>query len=247
MSGARLALAVPGAPAATVLTAARAAEAANLDALVIGDPGRTLPNSDDSYVLTTAGAVATVTADLRLCLALDLRGSAPPLRVAEDLGVLDVMSGGRVELLLSPGEDDRWRSDLALVLAAWTGWPMPDGSAAPVTPAPVQPALPGWLVDGDTASCLRGGRGVVFVDWPGTVPDVDALLEIRERRERAGAATVVVRAHGVAAEELPAVVRVLGIVVGPCLRCPRDEVPILCADATDWLLHRTDLHEPPPR
>ncbi len=241
----RLALAVPGKPAAEVLAAARAAEAANLDALVIGDPaGATKSaNSDDTYVLTTAGAVAAVTTDLRLTLALDLRGSAPPLRVAEDLGVLDVLSGGRVELLLTPGPDPEWRTDLAAVLGAWTGWPMPDGSTAPVTPAPVQPALPGWSVSGETATSLRGGPGLVLVDWPGRLPDLDTVLRIRELRDRAGAGTVVVRARG----ELTGVVRALGTVVGPCLRCPPDEVPILHADATDWLLHRTELHEPPAR
>lgn len=261
MSGPRLALAVPGAPAAEVLAAARAAEAANLDALVIGDPTGTSANSDDTYVLTTAGAVAATTTDLRLCLALDLRGSAPPLRVAEDLGVVDVMSGGRVELMLSPGGDPAWRTDLDAVLEAWIGWPMPDGTTTPVTPAPVQPSLPAWLMDrhtggrtdGDTATHLRGGPGALFVDRTAIVsdaspvPGLDALLRVRELRDRAGAGTVVVRAAGVPARDLPALIRTLGTVVGPCLRCPANEVPILAADATDWLLHRTELHQPPPR
>jgi alkanesulfonate monooxygenase SsuD/methylene tetrahydromethanopterin reductase-like flavin-dependent oxidoreductase (luciferase family) len=245
VSGPRTAVALPGAEAATLVAAAQAAEASNLDCIMIGDVGGTAPNSDDTYVLTAAAAVATATTDLRISLALDLRGSAPPLRVAEDLGVLDVMSAGRTELLLTPGADPGWRPDLDAVLGAWMAWPVADGATAPVTPAPVQPVIPAWLVEGASATGLHGAQGVVFVDWPGEIPGLAALEEMRRVRDEAGAATVVVDAGAVSPDRHTEVIRALGTVVAPCLRCPADEVAILALDSTEYLLERTDLHEPP--
>lgn len=245
MSGPRTALALPGAEAATLVAAARQAEASNLDCIVVGDVAGAAPNSDDTYVLASSGAVAAVTEHLRICMALDLRGSAPLLRVAEDLGVLDVMSAGRTELLLRGGADPEWRRDLDSVLGAWLAWPMPDGSTAPITPGPVQPAIPAWLVEGPAAAGLRGEPGFAFVEWPGEIPGLVALREMRRIRDDAGAATVVVDAGGVAPEDHADVIRVLGGVVSPCLRCPDNEVAILAADSTDYLVNRADLHEPP--
>jgi alkanesulfonate monooxygenase SsuD/methylene tetrahydromethanopterin reductase-like flavin-dependent oxidoreductase (luciferase family) len=245
MSGARIGVALPGCDAATAVSVAEAAEAANLDLVVIGDVAGAAPNADDSYVLTTAGAVAMRTAHLRLALALDLRGSAPLLRATEDIGVLDVLSAGRIELLMRPGADEAWRRELDQLLDGWRAWPLPDGSAVPTTPSPVQPEIPVWLVDGSAAAALRGGAGVVFVAWPGEIPDAATMGGIRRRRDEAGAATVVFDVAGVAAEERPAAIRALGGVAGPCLRCPDDEVGILALDSTEYLLHREELHEPP--
>jgi alkanesulfonate monooxygenase SsuD/methylene tetrahydromethanopterin reductase-like flavin-dependent oxidoreductase (luciferase family) len=245
VSGPRIALALPGSDGAAVLAAARAAETWNLDCIVVGDLTGTAINSDDTYVLTAAAAVATATAHLRICLALDLRGSAPLLRVAEDLGVLDVMSAGRIELLMRVAAEPRWRRDLDAVLGAWLGWPLPGGSTIPVSPAPLQAAIPTWLVEGSSAVELRGGPGMVVVDWPDRIPEADWLTQVRRRRDEAGAATVVLDAGTVPPDQRDEVIRALGTVVGPCLRCPADEVAILAPDSTEYLLHRKDLHEPP--
>lgn len=274
MSGPRLALAVSGADAAEIARLAPLAEDNNLDAMLVGAVRDGVPDSDDTYVVTAAAAAAGRTRYLRIAVAMDLRGSSSPLRVAEDLGVLDVMSNGRLELVLRPGAEPAWTRDLEAVLGAWTGWPLEGGSTPartpagpgtpartpagpatpaprmPVTPSPVQPEIPTWLMTASepaTARPLSRGSSIVFVDWPGTpvIPDADALREMRRVRDRAGAATMVVDIAGTPAERRAEVIRVLGTVVGPCLRCPDDEVGILALDATDWLLHRTELHRPP--
>jgi alkanesulfonate monooxygenase SsuD/methylene tetrahydromethanopterin reductase-like flavin-dependent oxidoreductase (luciferase family) len=230
------------------------AEAHNLDAILVGAVRDGMPDSDDTYVVTAAAAAAGRTRYLRIAVAMDLRGSASPLRVAEDLGVLDVMSNGRLELVLRPGAEPAWTRDLEAILGAWTGWPLADsGTPAarkPVTPSPVQPEIPVWLMTATEPATARPqsrGSSIVFVDWPGTpmIPDADALREIRRARDDAGAATVVVDLAGTPPERRADAVRVLGTVVGPCLRCPDDEVGILALDATDWLLRRTELHRPP--
>lgn len=251
MSGLRLAVSAPGAAAADITRLATLAERHNLDVVVVGGIESGAPNSDDTYVATTAAAVATSTQHLRIALSLDLRGTAPPLRVAEDIGVLDVMSGGRLELLFTPRPDPSWPGDLDAVLGAWSGWTLDDGRTMPVTPSPVQPNIPAWTVDTSTrpptARPIGGGASVVFIDWPepADVPDAAALHGIRRTRDDAGAATVVFDLGGTPAGRWAEVIAALGTVVAPCLRCANDEVEILCLDATDWLLRRTALHRPP--
>jgi len=269
VSGPRLGIAVSGADAAEMARLAPLAEAHNLDAILVGAVRDGMPDSDDTYVVTAAAAAAGRTRYLRIAVAMDLRGSASPLRVAEDLGVLDVMSNGRLELVLRPGAEPAWTRDLEAILGAWTGWPLADsGTPAahmpeartpegrtpaarkPVTPSPVQPEIPVWLMTATEPATARPqsrGSSIVFVDWPGTpmIPDADALREMRRARDDAGAATVVVDLAGTPPERRADAVRVLGTVVGPCLRCPDDEVGILALDATDWLLRRTELHRPP--
>jgi len=251
VSGARLAVAASGAAAAEIARLAAQAESFHLDAVVVGSIHSGTPNSDDTYVVTAAAATAARTAHLRIAIALDLRSSASPLEVAEDIGVLDVMSGGRLELLVKPQPDPSWTRDLEAVLDAWSHWTLDDGASMPVTPSPVQPHIPAWTVDSSTqpptARPIDRGASVVFIEWPepAYVPDAAALHGIRRARDDAGAATVVVDLGGTPAGRWAEVVAALGTVVAPCLRCAHDEVEILSLDATDWLLRRTALHRPP--
>lgn len=252
MSGPRVALSVPGADAAEIARLAPLAEAHNLDAMVVGNPRGDQPNSDDTYVVTAAAAAAALTRYLRIAVALDLRGSAPPLRVAEDIGVLDVMSGGRLELLLRPAADPSWAADLEAVLGAWNGWPLDDGRTMPVTPSPVQPEIPYWLMrpsDPPTAEAPRGRSSMLFLNWPGPghIPELAGLERVRRIRDEAGAATVVLDISATPGEARSGVIAVLGTVLAPCLRCADDEVGILALDTADWLLRRRELHRPPVR
>lgn len=245
MSGPRIGVALPGGDAAAIVALAEQAEAANVDVVVIGDPGGRAANADDAYVLATAGAVAVRTRDVRVALALGLRGSSPLVRVVEDVGVVDVMTNGRTELLMRPGGDDDWRADLEAMLDGWRAWPMPDGRTVPLTPCPVQPAIPTWTFDGPRGTGLRGQPGVLLVAWPATLPDADALREIRRRRDAVGASTVIFDVAGVAPDQRARAVRAIGGVAGPGLRCPEDEVGILTLDSTEYLVERPDLHRPP--
>src|SRR5690606_34730137 len=126
MMGQRLRVAVPGATAAEMLAVAESAERWNLDGVVLGDLGLTSANSDDSYVLTMAGAVAARTTDLRIGLLLHLDASAPLLRVAEDVGVLDLIAGGRIEVFAvrASEPDPSWAEDLAKLAGVWHAWPL---------------------------------------------------------------------------------------------------------------------------
>lgn len=251
MSGPRLAIAAPGAAAAEIARLAALAESAHLDAVVVGSIHNGTPNSDDTYVATAAAAAVARTEHLRIAIALDLRSSASPLRVAEDIGVLDVMSGGRLELLMKPQPDPCWARDLNAVLDAWSRWMFDNVTSMPVTPSPVQPNVPTWTVDNSTqpptARPVGRGASVVFVDWPQPpyIPDAAALHGMRRTRDEAGAATVVVDVGASPPERRAEALATLGTVVAPCLRCARDEVEILSLDATDWLLRRTALHQAP--
>jgi alkanesulfonate monooxygenase SsuD/methylene tetrahydromethanopterin reductase-like flavin-dependent oxidoreductase (luciferase family) len=245
MSGPRIGVSVPGGTTAALSTVAQAAEAANIDCVLIGDVRGAAENHDDTYVLATAGVIAARTRHLRIGLALGLRGSAPVVRVAEDIGVVDVLSAGRVELVMRPGSDPRWRSDLDAVLRSWSGWELGDGSTVPITPCPVQPMIPTYLVDGDRGDALHPGAGMLFETWHGEIPDAHGIREIRRRRDDLGAATVVFDIAGIPEADRVVALRAIGGVVGPCLRCPDDEVGILALDSTEYLLDRTDLHEPP--
>ncbi|BBY83073.1 LLM class flavin-dependent oxidoreductase [Mycolicibacterium pulveris] len=253
MSAPRLAVSAPGADAAEIRRLAGVAQNHNIDALVVGSIRPGPPNSDDTYVMAAAGAVATCTRHLRIPVVLTLRGSAAPLRIAEDIGVLDAMSGGRLELILRIHSDEGWREDLAAILGAWTGWSLDDGRVMPVTPAPVQPSIPTWTIDAGstlgTADPLTQGDSMMFLAWAhGTVvPDAAALQDIRRRRDAVGATTVVVDIGAVPTRYRDDVIAVLGTVVSPCLRCAPDELTILARDATDWLVRQTELHEPPLR
>jgi alkanesulfonate monooxygenase SsuD/methylene tetrahydromethanopterin reductase-like flavin-dependent oxidoreductase (luciferase family) len=251
VSGPRLAVSAFGAAAAESMRLAAIAERHNIDAILVGSIENGVPNSDDTYVAAAAAAAATHTTHLRIAVALDLRGSAPPLRVAEDIGVLDVMSAGRLELLFKPQPDPAWPRDLTAVLGAWSGWELDDGRTMPVTPSPVQPNIPAWTVDTSarprTARPLSPGASVIFADWPEAayVPDVAALHELRRTRDEAGASTVVIDLGATPARHRAEAMAVLGTIVAPCLRCASDEVGILALDATDWLLRRPELHRPP--
>lgn len=251
MSGPRLAVSASGADAAESMRLAAIAEHHNVDAIVVGSIDGGMPNGDDTYVAAAAAAAAARTAHLRIAVALDLRGSAPPLRVAEDIGVLDVMSAGRLELLFKPQPDPAWPGDLDAVLGAWSGWELDDGRTMPVTPSPVQPNIPAWTVDTSTrpptARPLIGGASVIFVEWPepAYVPDAAALHDLRRTRDEAGASTVVIDLGAMPAQHRAEAIAVLGAIVAPCLRCGSDEVAILALDATDWLLSRPELHRPP--
>ncbi|GAA0623633.1 hypothetical protein GCM10009547_28400 [Sporichthya brevicatena] len=258
MSGPRTGISATGADAAEIVELAVLAEAHNVDLLVVGNVRAGRPNGDDTYVVTAAAAAAARTRYPRIAVVLDLRGSAPPLRVAEDLGVLDVLSHGRLELLVrqGPDPDPSLTRDLDSVLGAWTAWPLDDAARPerflPVTPSPVQPEIPTWLVDAaDPATGRSSSRvgSLVFLEWPaGTpVPDAAELHRIRKIRGAAEATTVVFDLADVPRSDRTDAVKLLGTVVAPCLRCADEEVDILALDSADWLLRRTALHEPPKR
>jgi alkanesulfonate monooxygenase SsuD/methylene tetrahydromethanopterin reductase-like flavin-dependent oxidoreductase (luciferase family) len=129
--------------------------------------------ADDGYLpstVTAAAAVAGRTAAVRL----RVMAVAPfhhPIRLAEDLAVLDLLSGGRVSPVVLAGyrpaefelygvrrEDRRAtvRRAVQVLQQAWTGEPFEfDGRTVRVTPTPVQSPRPRVLMGGSHASVAR--------------------------------------------------------------------------------------------
>lgn len=168
MDGVRFSVILPGRSAADLMPVARWADVWNLAALWVGDPAGAAPNCDDSYVMTTAAALAAVTESLRLGVFLTLRGSASPERIADDVGVVDQMSSGRLELGLVPDTGDTtWMHAAAGLLGSWNGWPLGDsGDTVGVTPQPAQPMIPRAVVGSDELAASLGAGTIIAGDDP---------------------------------------------------------------------------------
>jgi alkanesulfonate monooxygenase SsuD/methylene tetrahydromethanopterin reductase-like flavin-dependent oxidoreductase (luciferase family) len=121
-----------------------------------------------------------------------------PIRLAEDVAVLDLVSRGRVDLFVVAGyvveEYARFGIDLAdrpalvesgirALRAAWTGEPFEhDGRTARVTPRPAQPGGPKITMGGSSTSAARRAARIADGFRP-THPDlwaayVDACAEL---------------------------------------------------------------------
>ena len=127
------------------------------------------------------GAVASVTRQIRLTSAVTILSSADPVRVFEEFATLDLLSGGRAELMAGRGAfvesfplfgcelsdyDTLYEEKLALLLqlrrqarVSWRGLHRPALLDAEVAPRPLQPLLPVWVAAGGTpASAVRAGQ-----------------------------------------------------------------------------------------
>jgi hypothetical protein len=169
VNGRRVSVSLPGADAGVLTRAARFADGNNID-IWLGDLSSSSANHDDCYVTTTAAAVAAVTDHCRIGIFLSLRGSGTPLRLAEDVGVVDQASGGRLELgLVVPATDrDDWERNAQALLSSWHYWPIDDDRSVAAMPGPAQPWLPRVVVDigdGDGVDeAERLGAGVLRLD-----------------------------------------------------------------------------------
>src|SRR5690606_1930923 len=117
--------------------------------------------ADDGYCpspLVMAAAIAGRTRNLRVMIAALVLPLYDPIRLAEDLAVLDLASGGRVDLILGAGYraeelamfghtlDDRiplLEEGIAVLQQAWTGEEFEyRGRRVRVTPRPARPDGP---------------------------------------------------------------------------------------------------------
>ena len=134
--------------------------------------------SEDGYLpspIVLAAAMAARTRRIRLRLALILLPFNNPLKIAEDLAVLDIVSGGRVEVVVGAGHvpaefemfgvDPAQRAHLmeegvAALEAAWRGEPFTwQGRRALVRPRPLQqPRPPLWMGGSTPAAARRAAR-----------------------------------------------------------------------------------------
>ena len=127
------------------------------------------------------GAAAARTREIRLTSAVTVLSSADPVTVFEDFSTLDLVSGGRAEILAGRGAfiesfplfgfaledyDALFEEKLGLLLAlrdnervTWSGRFRPALQDQGVYPRPVQDPLPVWVgVGGTPESVVRAGR-----------------------------------------------------------------------------------------
>lgn len=158
--------------------------------------------SPDGYLpspLVFAAAVAARTRNLRIQLAALIAPLHDPVRLAEDIAVLDLLSGGRVIPVLSGGYvESEFRSfgrklaDRARVMEeivpflerAWTGQPFEyQGRSVCVTPRPAQrPRPPIFMGAASAAAARRAARHADYL-----IPQLPEFWEIfRQERIRLG-------------------------------------------------------------
>lgn len=130
--------------------------------------------SDDGYLpsaLTMAAAMAARTTNARLVIAAVVAAMHDPLQLAEEAAVVDLISGGRLDLCLVNGyvasEFDMFGEDIhrraarvtetvAALRQAWTGQPFEfRGRTVRVTPTPARPGGPKITLGGSTEPAAR--------------------------------------------------------------------------------------------
>jgi probable LLM family oxidoreductase len=161
-----------------ILAAAKLADAAGLDVFAVGEHHRLdMTISATSVVLA---AIAAVTERIRLASAVTILSTADPVLVFEDFATIDLISGGRAEIIVGRGiftesfplfgyeladSDDLFAEKLALLMqlnaaerVTWQGRFRSPLKDAPIPPRPAQNRLPIWIGTGGTPnSVARAG------------------------------------------------------------------------------------------
>ncbi len=162
-----------------IMAAAKLADEAGLHVFGVGEHHRSdYAVSAHSVVL---GAIAAVTRKIRLTSAVTILSSADPVRVFEDFATLDLLSGGRAELMAGRGAftesfslfgfelqdyEALYNEKLELLLQlranahiTWQGQFRPALGGIEVAPRPLGDKLPIWIGAGGTPqSAVRAGQ-----------------------------------------------------------------------------------------
>ncbi len=157
--------------------------------------------SDDGYLpspLAMAAAMAARTKQVRIRIAAMIAPFHDPLRLAEDVAVVDLLSNGRLDLVVAngyvPGEfamfdcdvSDRVRrttETVATLKQAWTGEPFEfRGRTVQVRPTPAQPGGPQVILGGSGPKAARRAARIAdgFMPSDGSIWDVyrDEMLAL---------------------------------------------------------------------
>jgi probable LLM family oxidoreductase len=161
-----------------LLEEARLADELGLEVFGIGEHHR--PDFAVSSPAVALAAVAAQTERVRLTSAVTVLSSADPVRVFQDFATVDLISGGRAEIMAGRGSftesfplfgydlddyDELFAEKLDLLLriresphVSWTGRHRAALDGAGVWPRPVQDRLPVWIAVGGTPqSVMRAG------------------------------------------------------------------------------------------
>jgi probable LLM family oxidoreductase len=154
------------------------ADQVGLDVFGVGEHHR--PDFAVSAPAVVLAAAAERTRRIRLTSAVSVLGSDDPVRVFQDFATLDLLSGGRAEIMAGRGSfiesfplfgydledyDELFAEKLDLLLAVraservtWSGRHRPPIDDRAVYPRPIQDPLPVWVAVGGTpASAVRAG------------------------------------------------------------------------------------------
>jgi len=162
-----------------LLEEARLAEEVGLDVFGVGEHHR--PDFAVSAPAVVLAAIAAQTSRIRLTSAVSVLSSDDPVRVFEEFAEVDLLSGGRAEIMAGRGSftesfplfgydlddyDELFAEKLELLLAvrertevSWAGGHRPPIDGRGVYPRPLQEPLPVWVaVGGSPESAIRTGR-----------------------------------------------------------------------------------------
>ena len=187
------------------------ADQVGLDVFGVGEHHR--PDFSVSAPAVVLAAAAERTRRIRLTSAVTVLSSDDPVRVFQKLATLDLLSGGRAEIMAGRGSfiesfplfgydledyDELFSSKLDLLLklrererVTWQGSLRPPLDDAGVYPRPVQDPLPVWIaVGGSPPSVVRAaklGLPLAVAIIGGTLDQFQPLVELyREVATRAG-------------------------------------------------------------
>jgi probable LLM family oxidoreductase len=150
------------------------ADQVGLDVFGVGEHHR--PDFVVSTPAVALGAAAVRTERIRLSSAVTVLSSDDPVRVFQDFATVDLLSGGRAEIMAGRGSfiesfplfgydlddyDELFAEKLGLLLqlreqelVTWSGRHRPALNEAGVYPRPVQQPLPVWLAAGGTPNSV---------------------------------------------------------------------------------------------
>jgi probable LLM family oxidoreductase len=177
-----------------LLEEAKLADQLGLDVFAIGEHHR--PDYLISSPTVALGAVAAITDDIRLSSAVTVLSSEDPVRVFQQFAEVDLISGGRAEIMAGRGSfiesfplfgkdlddyDDLYLENLELLLqlrdsthVTWSGRFRAPLDNAGVYPRPVQDPLPIWVaVGGSPQSVVRAAT----LGLPLTIAIIGGQLE----------------------------------------------------------------------
>ncbi len=155
------------------------ADQVGLDVFGVGEHHR--PDFASSSPAVVLAAAATLTQTIRLTSAVSVLSSDDPVRVFQDFATLDLLSGGRAEIMAGRGSfiesfplfgydlndyDELFVEKLGLLLelraserVAWSGRHRAPLPGLGVYPRPLQDPIPVWIaVGGAPESAARAGR-----------------------------------------------------------------------------------------
>jgi alkanesulfonate monooxygenase SsuD/methylene tetrahydromethanopterin reductase-like flavin-dependent oxidoreductase (luciferase family) len=190
---------------AQLLEEAEVADRAGLDVFGVGEHHR--PDYAVSAPAVALAAIAARTSRIRLTSAVTVLSSDDPIRVLQQFAEVDLISGGRAEIMLGRGSfiesfprfgydlahcDQLFATKLAALLQL-----RDDPAGHGVHPAPVQRPLPVWIaVGGNPESALRAGSlGLpMALAIIGGMPE--RFVPFAEAYRAAGGTTLSINSHG---------------------------------------------------